>query len=297
MSAAEENLLERLYSVNMEWRVIPLQKRNAETVVAMNHVLYENVGKKLSPPTIAYHLWEPTVSLARYQSVEDVDFEACRKLGFKVVRTITGGRAVIHFPDIGFTYTVAQPTDSLPNRELASKSPQVVYKYYLGKVVDALKSLGINAELVPPERNSLRVNGRKLSGNAQKIGLNAVLQEGLILYDKPNVEVMLQLVKIYGMSYEEARSYLEKKITYVREHREDVSLQDVCGVITREITSGNFAVDGLTKDEEKQVKVLEERYKDPHWHEGHTMKVGLCWLPSGEAPVGSLRGVSPDDEI
>jgi lipoate-protein ligase A len=138
------------------------------------------------PPTLRLYRWEtPTASLGRFQPLEDVDLDACRRLGVDVVRRATGGRGVLH--DDELTYAViATEADGLPRGVAAS------YRHIGAALVDAYRLLGVPAELTAAHRGrrgsaacylaatqaDLSLAGAKLSGSAQVWTDGVCLQHG-----------------------------------------------------------------------------------------------------------------------
>ena len=144
-----------------------------------------------APPTLRLYWWRvPTVSLGRFQRADDVDLDACRELGVDVVRRPTGGRGVLH--DHELTYSmVAALVDGVPRGVTAS------YRWLSGPLVDAYRSLGVDAALTTRSRGErsaacylhatradLSLGAAKLSGSAQVWDGPAVLQHGSFVIDR-----------------------------------------------------------------------------------------------------------------
>ena len=149
-------------------------------------------------PALRLYRWEtPALSLGRFQSDDEVDRDACRRLGVAVVRRPTGGKALLHGADL--TYAVA-----IPRPEGADGSVDAVYCRLAGALVAGLARLGVEAAIARHERADangsgvahgpvcftsmqgadLRVGPRKLCGSAQVRRGGAVLQHGSILLDR-----------------------------------------------------------------------------------------------------------------
>jgi lipoate-protein ligase A len=64
--------------------------------MALDEVLTQRVGARERPPTLRFWPWAaPAVVLGRFQSVRnEVDEEAAREHGIRVVRRMTGGGAM-----------------------------------------------------------------------------------------------------------------------------------------------------------------------------------------------------------
>jgi len=144
-------------------------------------------------PILRLYTWDPpTVSVGYAQSlVGEVDLEACRRLGFGVVRRPTGGRAVLHQHEV--TYAVA-----FPEGLLGPGGIQQDYRRISEGLIRGLRRLGVAADLsrgtpgrrpvggvcfLATSRFELAVAGRKLVGSAQRRLRGAVLQHGSLLLD------------------------------------------------------------------------------------------------------------------
>ena len=160
-------------------------------------------------PVLRLYAWQPpAVSLGRFQKSETaVNAEACKRLGFDIVRRITGGRAVLH--DRELTYSIIARTDNplFPGTVLGT------YKVIAAGLLAGLRNLGIPAELVArgsrhaervdknardaacfssPSWYELLVHGRKIVGSAQRRVSGAFLQHGSILMDyDPQLEALV----------------------------------------------------------------------------------------------------------
>jgi len=138
-------------------------------------------------PTIRFYGWAPAcVSLGYPQPESDVDLEAARELGIDVVRRPTGGGAILHAED-EVTYSVILPRSMAPGDLFAS------YRFVAQGVRNALASFGLEGSWLEghtgrdplcymrEEGVSIGVDGRKISGGAQKRTKTHLLQHGTLL--------------------------------------------------------------------------------------------------------------------
>jgi lipoate-protein ligase A len=148
-------------------------------------------------PFLRVYAWDgPWLSLGYFQRVERaVDAGLAEKLGVGVVRRPTGGKALLHAGDV--TYSVAVPA----GHAVAGMGIVGAYEAISGRVVEALRALGVAAEMgrrkpgtQEEERGargvgpcaaevlveSVVVGGRKLVGSAQVRRKGALLQHGSI---------------------------------------------------------------------------------------------------------------------
>ena len=119
-------------------------------------------------------LWqnEPAVVVGCCQNLfAEVDVFRARKKGITLVRRTSGGGAVYH--DRGnFNFTLIRRSDAA--------SP-LAYADFLAPVIEALALLGIEAR--QNRICDLTVNGKKISGSAQRCVKGRVLHHGTLLYD------------------------------------------------------------------------------------------------------------------
>lgn len=140
-----------------------------------------------SPPTVRLYSWQvPTVTLGRFQKVEDVDLDLALSRGLDVARRPTGGRGVLHDDEVTYSF-VAGVADGVPRGVAAS------YRHLSAALVHAYATLGVPAEVTARERGRAEARGAcylhstqadlsfgaaKLSGSAQVWRGDAVLQHG-----------------------------------------------------------------------------------------------------------------------
>jgi len=167
----------------------------------MDEMLFIRCQEKRNfPPTLRIYDWsEPAVSIGYFQEMNQaINVQKARQEGLKIVRRITGGRAVLHFGEL--TYAVV--ANSSRNPELGSNL-LATYREISLALARGLEKLGIRAEYKrgrAARRTSrlsyhhpcfesissyeLTVKGRKLVGSAQRRSQGCFLQHGSIPRDK-----------------------------------------------------------------------------------------------------------------
>jgi lipoate-protein ligase A len=154
--------------------------------MAADEALLDSVAAG-APPALRLYRWvPPALSLGRFQPDDDVDVDACARLGVEVVRRPTGGQGLLHGADL--TYAVA-----LPRPEGAAGGVDAVYALLAGALIGGLARIGVEAAIARHDGPAgpvcfagqqgadLRVGERKLCGSAQVRRDGAVLQHGSIL--------------------------------------------------------------------------------------------------------------------
>jgi lipoate-protein ligase A len=175
------------------WRLICDDGVSAAAGLAVDEALMLHYGRGEAAPceaTMRLYTYAPHCALVgRYQSLADeVDLDACRRLGAQVCRRPTGGGAIIMGPaQLGVAVTTRAP---------AGLGPRELLRRYAGGIIAGLASLGVSAEFCG--KNDLRVDGRKIAGLGLYVDpAGALLFHASVLADL-DVSLMLQLLRIPG---------------------------------------------------------------------------------------------------
>lgn len=180
------------------WRLIRSGPLTGVDNMALDEALLDSVATGRSLPVLRLYGWlPPAVTLGYFQRLTAaVDPEACRQLGYDIVRRMTGGRAVLHDREV--TYAVISPERSalFPGGILEN------YRVIARVLQQTLDSFGLQTSLAPgrspgsgesaaeqsscftaPATWELLQAGCKMTGSAQKRQADAFLQHGSIPLD------------------------------------------------------------------------------------------------------------------
>ncbi|MHB1395141.1 MAG: lipoate--protein ligase [Clostridia bacterium] len=159
---------------------------NNNTNPYFNLALEEYCLKNLLHEEEFFILWqnEPSVIIGKNQNaLEEVNFNFTNERNVKVARRISGGGAVYHdFGNLNFTF-ISKFEDI----------GTIDFKKFVQPVVDALETIGVKAELTG--RNDITVDGKKVSGNAQRICSKRLMHHGTLLFDV-NVEDLVNALNV-----------------------------------------------------------------------------------------------------
>ncbi len=194
------------------WRILLHGARSAFDNMAIDEAILRCVAAGDSLNTLRFYTWEPSaVSVGYFQGLEqEVDLEACQRVGVDVIRRLTGGGAVFHDRDGEITYSLALKanTPGIPQNVLES------YGVLCRGLVLGLRRLGLEASFAPI--NDILVNGRKISGNAQTRRFGGILQHGTLLCDV-NPALMFSLLKVPDAKMRDKLiQAVEERVTSIR---------------------------------------------------------------------------------
>ncbi|MGO3147655.1 MAG: lipoate--protein ligase family protein [Leucobacter sp.] len=174
-----------------DWQIIHERPIAPMLNAALDEVLTTAVGEGLRGPTLRIWEWnEPAVFIGSFQSVmNEVDEEAAKKRGSRIVRRITGGGAMYMEPEASITYALYIPGELVRGMSFADS-----YAYLDDWVLEALKSLGIDAVYKP--LNDITSPQGKIGGAAQKrLGSGSILHHVTMAYDM-DAEAMTDVLRI-----------------------------------------------------------------------------------------------------
>ena len=163
-------------------------------------------------------LWQNdnAIIIGRYQNAEsEINLEAARRLDTKIVRRPSGGGAVYH--DLGnLNYTFIYPIDGLNRLDIS---------VYAGPLVKALNQIGVPAEI--KGRNDLLLDGKKISGTAQRIQKGRLMHHGTLLYDSDldSLESVLQVDKAKVAS--KGIASIRSRVTNIKDYLPEGRFEDV----------------------------------------------------------------------
>ncbi len=155
-----------------------------------------------------FMLWqnEPSVIIGKHQNtLAEINLGYIMKNNIPVIRRISGGGTVYHDTgNLNYTFIRKGKDNELVN-----------FRKYTQPVIDALVSLGINANF--EGKNDIRVEGLKISGNAEHVYKNRVLHHGTLLFSShlSNLSEALQSypARFHDRSVQSVRS----KVRNIRE--------------------------------------------------------------------------------
>ena len=213
-------------------------------------------------------LWQNdnTIVIGQNQNAEaEINRAFVEEHGIHVVRRTTGGGAVYH--DLGnLNYSFI--TD-LGNAE------QLTMERFTRPIVEALKALGLDAEA--SGRNDILVEGRKVSGTAQRVTRDRILHHGTLLFDAdPSMVAGALNVDPEKFRSKSAKS-VRSRIGNIRDFlKEDMDLPAFWAYLKTALSGSGLEPTTLTPEELAEVQALKARKYDTwEWNFGRSPQYNM----------------------
>lgn len=200
----------------------------------------------------------PAVVIGKHQAAHrEADTKFIHERAVPLIRRISGGGTVYHdFGNLNFTFIIN-----------SSKGRQVDFRKYTEPVIAFLATLGVRAEF--EGKNDLKINGLKISGNAEHVFRERVLHHGTLLFSTI-------LDDLRGALRKDRSRYTTKAVE--SNPSPVMNLKDVTAGINGIIDfrakmldyflqiSGNTSVD-LSEKEKEEINALERsKYRTWDWN-------------------------------
>ena len=272
----------------MIWRLLNYRSYSASENMAIDEAVLLETIQHNKPPTLRFYGWSrPAVSIGYFQELpKEINYERCQLSDVKVVRRITGGKAVYHEDEITYSVAAAGSTALFPDDVAGT------YQTISRCLLRGLAYLGIDANLAEtssvgangrpdfdtccfsvPAGNELMAAGRKICGSAQTRIRGGFLQHGSMLMSFDPVQTAAMIL---SSDAPECHAKLKRSVTAVNELLPSpVSAELLCFALKKgfvdelniEITEGE-----LTPAEADLTRRLIKKYESDAWNLERKMK-------------------------
>lgn len=228
---------------------------------------------------LLFYINKPSIIIGKNQNtIEEINTEYVEQNGITVVRRLSGGGAVYHdLGNLNFSFITKDDGESFHN-----------FKKFTEPVINALKKLGVNAEL--SGRNDIEVEGRKISGNAQFSTRGRMFSHGTLMLDSEIDHVVSALRvkkdKIESKGIKSIRSRVANISEFLSEK---MTMEEFRQLLLTHIFEGSDEIPEyvLTEEDWERIHQLsQERYQTWEWNYGKSPRFNLHH--SHRFPVGSI---------
>lgn len=206
--------------------------------IAAEEYLLKNVQED------CFMLWqnEPSVIVGKHQNtMAEINHRYVKENQVPVIRRISGGGTVFHdLGNLNFSFIQSGEREKL-----------VDFRRFVQPIINVLQNMEVSARF--EGKNDIRVNGLKISGNAEHIFKNTVLHHGTLLFSS-------ELGNLNNAIKASPRAYEDKAVKSIRSTVANIS---------------DFLKDELPIDEFKNriVEYIFENYKDVQFYDLTTIDI------------------------
>lgn len=217
-----------------------------------------------------FMLWqnEPSVIVGKHQNtMAEINHRYVKENNIPVIRRISGGGTVFHdLGNLNFSFIQGGEREKL-----------VDFKKFVNPIINVLQSIGIPARF--EGKNDIRVNGLKISGNAEHVFKSRVLHHGTLLFssDLGNLNYAIKAnednykdkaVKSVRSSVANILDFLEPKVSI------DEFKKRIIDYIFKHYEGVEFY--NLTDNDIRKIEDLsKEKYKSWEWNYGYSPRFEL----------------------
>lgn len=210
-------------------------------------------------------LWQSQTSVVvgkHQNTLSEINYPYVKREKIPVIRRLSGGGAVFHGPgNLNFTFIRKAPPGQL-----------IDFPKHTRPVIAFLETLGVPARF--EGKNDLRVNGLKISGNAEHVFKNKVLHHGTLLFNadlnRLNHAIRVIPGKYRDRSVQSVRSrvanvsqFLEQKVSFESFYEK---LEDFLRDYFTDAEEYSFS----QKEQELIAGLAREKYGTWEWNFGYS---------------------------
>lgn len=243
--------------------------------MAIDETLLNSVINGNSSNIIRFYQWSPTTaSIGKHQSFSaEIDEKTTKSQKVDMVRRISGGGAVLHEAIGEITYAVICRLEDLPKIDKTmhnfDDSISTRYKVILEALACGIEKLGLPINIGKIHCPALFTDGKKISGNAQIIRKNVLLQHGTILL-KVFPERMYEILRApVGISYTYMVKSVRSKVTGIMQQSKEINYKKIVSVMKSGFKDVfNISLDTIpfSLEEEAEIDSLSKnKYKTEKW--------------------------------
>ena len=178
-----------------------------------------------------------------------------------IVRRISGGGTVFHdHGNISFSFIRKFESNLFNN-----------YREFTRPIIETLADLGVIAVL--DERNNIRIEGRKISGNAQFTSKNKMLSHGTILFSTELSTLHEALSEIIISIRSKSTPSISSEVTNVSEHtKPDINIHEFKLRLIKKIMQTEIPrrVNFTNQQWNEIHKLADSKYRTWEWNYGET---------------------------
>lgn len=223
----------------------------------------EYLFKQLKDDFLFLYRNHPSIIVGKHQNtLAEINLPFVLKRNIPVIRRLSGGGTVYHDDgNVNFCFI-----------RNGSEGHLVNFREFTLPILEFLQSKGLDAYL--GEKNELRIDKYKFSGNAEHLVKNRIMHHGTLLYNS-NLQNLEEAIRI------DSEKYLDKAVKSNR-----MTVGNLLDFLSKELSVEEFMTEltdylmiyfpgieshFLTKDDEQIIfNLIQSKYKTKEWNFGYS---------------------------
>lgn len=229
-----------------------------------NHAAEEYLMENFHEEVFMLWINRPALLIGRNQNtLSEINLDYVKKNNMTVVRRLSGGGTVYNdLGNINFTF--------ITHRDPFDSKVQNGFKKFALPIINALQSLGINAEFTG--RNDIVIDNKKFSGNAQYFQKDKLLHHGTILYNCNMKDLPLALkvkdIKFVDKSVKSVASRVTNIYPYMKDKMDVLEFREYL----KDYIIKTYNIKNIYQFNERDIeeinKISKNRFETWEWNYG-----------------------------
>ena len=223
----------------------------------------EYLLKNFEDDIFMIYINKPSVIVGKHQNtLSEINYKYALENGISIVRRLSGGGAVYHdFGNVNFTFI-----------RNGKEGKLVDFKGFAQPIINFLGTLGLKASF--ERHNSLYLNGKKISGNAEHVFKNRVLHHGTLLLSS-DLERLARMLYVNTSRYNDnAVKSVRATVTNINDQLPNpLTVEEFCAKLLDFIlnsSQGTRTYEFNEFDMDTIRRLVKERYSRWDWNFGYS---------------------------
>ena len=227
----------------------------------------EYLLKTFSDDVFMLYINQPSIIVGKHQNtLAEINYKYVKENNIPVIRRISGGGTVFHdLGNVNFLFI-----------KNGSDGQLVDFKGFVKPIIEVLQSLGVDARF--EGKNDIRVNGLKVSGNAEHVQKKRVLHHGTLLFSS-HLKNLNEAIRIDAEKYQsKAVQSNRTEVTNIQSLlKAPLDTEGFMELIYKHIEELNVCRIYSFSDNDLNAisKLAEEKYKTWDWNFGYSTRYSI----------------------
>lgn len=229
----------------------------------------EYLLKNFSDDCFMVYQNSPSVIVGKHQNtLAEINYQFVKEKNIPVIRRLSGGGTVYHdMGNINFTF--------IKNAQIENKL--VDFQKFTKPIIELLQQLGADAKF--EGHNDIRINGLKISGNAEHVFKKRVLHHGTLLFNSDLNILNESINSPKGIFEDKAVKSRRSIVTNIKNYlNEEISVEEFKERLLKYIISTNLETKEYKfslNDIESIKNLITKKYTTWDWNFGYSPSYNL----------------------